>query len=177
MKRRRRTPRPSRKRAARADKRSRVVIAAIDPGTRIVGYCFLAPRGLRLETVAVGTIEAKGSSRPARLREIHDRIQELFERHRPDQVVVERAYVGRNAQSAIILGEARGIALLCAARAGAEVHEYTAPEAKRAVTLNGLSSKSGVQRAIQLLLGLASPLPPDASDAAALALLHAGRAR
>ena len=151
-----------------------MVIAAIDPGTQRTGYCFLSPAGPRIGTVELGVIEAKGKDRASRLCQIHDALQALFERHRPTEVVVERAYVGRNAQSALALGEARGVVLVCAARIAARIFEYTAPEAKRAVTLNGQSSKAGVQRVIQLLLGLKEPAPFDASDAAALAILHAG---
>lgn len=154
-----------------------MVIAAVDPGTRRTGYCLLAAKGSRLEAVEIGTVTTRGKTRSARLREVHDRLQRIFERHRPTDVVVERAYVGRNPQSAIVLGEARGMALLCAERIGARVFEYTAPEAKRAVTFNGQSSKAGVQRSIQLLLGLKGPPPPDAADAAALAILHTARIR
>ncbi len=154
-----------------------MVIAAVDPGTRRTGYCLLAPKGRGFEAIELGAVTTRGRTRPARLREIHDRLEELFGRHRPTEVVVERAYVGRNPQSAIVLGEARGMALLCAERVGARVFEYTAPEAKRAVTFSGASSKAGVQRSIQLILGLDAPLLPDAADAAALALLHATRTR
>lgn len=150
-----------------------MVIAAVDPGTERVGYC-LVLRGSRFQALALGTIVAKGT-RAARLRIVHDRLSEIFGRHRPTEVVVERAYVGRNAQSAIALGEARGVALVCADRVGAKVFEYTAPEAKRAVAFAGAASKADVQRSIQLLLGLKEPPAPDAADAAALAILHAGR--
>lgn len=151
------------------------MIAAIDPGSHRVGYCFVIPRGSRAETVDVGTITARSKTRWGRLREIFDALAALFDRHRPREVVVERAYVGRNAQSAIVLGEARGLALVCADRIGASVFEYTAPEAKRALTMNGQSGKAAVQRVVQLLLGLSRPLPPDAADAAALAWLHVSR--
>jgi crossover junction endodeoxyribonuclease RuvC len=151
------------------------MIAAVDPGTRHCGYCFLAARGTRLEAVEIGAVDTKSKTRAGRLREVFETLTELFDRHRPTDVVVERAFVGKNAQSAIVLGEARGLALVCADRIGARVHEYTAPEAKRAVTMNGLAGKDGVRRAIMLLLGLKEPVALDASDAAALAILHASR--
>jgi crossover junction endodeoxyribonuclease RuvC len=163
----------SRKRRRRVDRKIRMVIAAVDPGTHKCGYCLLAPEGTRLRLVEMGTIEAGGGTRAARLLEVHDRLAELFARHRPSEVVVERAYVGRNPQTAIVLGEARGLALLCAQRVGARVVEITAPEAKRAMTLNGMSGKDAVQRTVQLLLGLKTPPPPDTADAVALALTHA----
>ena len=123
----------------------------------------------------MGTINAGSGARSARLLLVHDRLAELFAKHRPTEVVVERAYVGRNPQTAIVLGEARGLAMLCAERVGAKIFEITAPEAKRAMTLNGMSGKDAVQRTVQLLLGLTSPPPPDTADAVALALTHALR--
>jgi crossover junction endodeoxyribonuclease RuvC len=90
-------------------------------------------------------------------------------------VTIERAFVGRNPQSALALGLARGVAMVCAARAGAEVAEVTPGEAKRAVAAGGGAAKDRVQRMVQLLLGLATPPAPDAADAAALALCGAGR--
>lgn len=150
-------------------------IAAIDPGTRVVGYCVLEWRKRRLRVVDLGAVRPK--SRPAhrRLAEIQAALERLFARHRPEHVAVERAFVGRNAASALRLAEGRGVALAAAARAGAEVFEYAASETKRAVTSNGRAVKSDVQRSIQLLLGLTAPPAPDAADAAALALCHAAR--
>lgn len=150
------------------------VIAAIDPGTRRVGYCVLPGGGRAPE---MGVIVAKAGGLPERLRQIQDALDGIFRRHRPAEVALERAYVGRNAASALALAGARALAMACAARAGARVFEYAAVEAKRAVTGWGGGGKEGVRRAIQLLLGLADPPPEDAADAAALALCHAGRAR
>lgn len=148
------------------------VIAAIDPGTKKVGYCVLDAKGRAME---MGVIEPKVKDLPGRLRWILDELDRLFARVRPSEVAVETPYVGRNASSALTLAGGRALAMVSAARIGAKVYEYSAPEAKKAVTTNGLSSKSGVQRVIQLLLGLDEPPPADAADAAALALLHHGR--
>ena len=100
-------------------------------------------------------------------------LDRVLRKHRPAHVAVEKAYVGRNAAAALRLGEGRGVALAAAARAGAELFEYTASESKRAVTANGNAAKSAVQRAIQLILALQRPPRPDAADAAALAICHA----
>ena len=148
------------------------LIAAIDPGTRKLGYCILGAGGRAVE---VGVIAPPSKTLPERLRDIQDALDKLFARFRPVEVAVETPYVGRNAASALTLAGGRALAMASAARVGAKVFEYTAPEAKKAVTANGLSSKAGVQRVIQLLLGLDAPPPPDAADAVALALLHAGR--
>ena len=150
------------------------LIAAIDPGTRKVGFCFVNAAGRAVE---LGVIEPKGRDLSARLLQIQDGIDRLFARHKPAEVAVETPYVGRNAGSALVLAAGRALALTSAARVGAKVFEYTAPEAKRAVTGTGAAGKSSVQRMVQLLLGLGSLPPPDAADAAALALLHHGRRR
>ena len=150
------------------------VIAAIDPGTRKLGFCIVDGAGRAIE---MGVISPAGKSLPERLLQIQDGIDRLFARHRPSEVAVETPYVGRNAASALTLAAGRALALTSAARVGAKVFEYTAPEAKRAVTGSGASGKSSVQRVIQLLLGLASLPSPDAADAAALAICHQGRRR
>jgi len=150
------------------------IVAAIDPGTRKVGFCVVDGAGRAIE---MGVIATRGKSLPERLLQIQDAIDKLFARHRPVEVAVETPYVGRNAASALTLAAGRALALTSAARVGAKVFEYTAPEAKRAVTGSGAAGKSSVQRVIQLLLGLASPPPPDAADAAALAICHQGRRR
>lgn len=150
------------------------VVAAIDPGTRKVGFCVVDAAGRAVE---MGVIATRGKSLPERLLQIQDGIDKLFARHRPVEVAVETPFVGRNAASALTLAAGRALALTSAARVGAKVFEYTAPEAKRAVTGSGAAGKSSVQRVIQLLLGLASPPPPDAADAAALAICHQGRRR
>jgi crossover junction endodeoxyribonuclease RuvC len=148
------------------------VIAAIDPGTRKLGFCIVDGAGRAIE---MGVIAPAGKSLPERLLQIQDGIDRLFARHRPSEVAVETPYVGRNAASALTLAAGRALALTSAARVGAKVFEYTAPEAKRAVTGSGASGKSSVQRVIQLLLGLASLPSSDAADAAALAICHQGR--
>jgi len=150
------------------------VVAAIDPGTRKVGYCIVNGAGLAVE---LGVIAPRSRGLPERLLEIQDGLDRLFARFRPSEVAVETPYVGRNAASALTLAGGRALAMTSAARIGAKVFEYTAPEAKRAVTGTGAAGKSSVQRMIQLLLGLAALPPPDAADAAALALCHQGRRR
>ncbi|MBI2933418.1 MAG: crossover junction endodeoxyribonuclease RuvC [Planctomycetes bacterium] len=150
-------------------------IAGIDPGTRVVGYCVLEARGPRLSALEIGTIRARGRSMPERLHDIGRRLDEVFGRLRPGVVAIERAYVGRNPASALALGLARGVAMVCATRFGARVTEVAPSEAKKAVAAGGGASKGRVQRMVQLLLGLAAPLSPDAADAVALALCQAGR--
>ncbi|MHC4605465.1 MAG: crossover junction endodeoxyribonuclease RuvC [Planctomycetota bacterium] len=150
-------------------------IIAIDPGTLKVGYCVLDCRNRRFRSVAMDTIRPRSKEIHKRLKEIEAALDRLFRRHRPAHIVLERAYVGRNANAALRLGEGRGVALAAAGRTRAEVFEYTAMEAKRAVTATGRAAKSAVQRSVQLLLGLKKPPEQDASDACALAICHASK--
>ena len=81
----------------------------------------------------------------------------------------------RNSKSALTLGHARGVILLCVARAGSEVFEYSPAEIKRAATGNGSSGKNTVQRMVKMLLSHRQELELDASDALAAAICHAQR--
>lgn len=110
---------------------------------------------------------------PVRLGQIQARIVEILESIRPTVVVVERAFASRNVQSALRIGEGRGIALACAAAFGAEVIEMPPAVAKKAIVGHGAADKSQVARMVAAILGLRDlPGPADATDALALALAH-----
>ncbi len=153
------------------------IVVGIDPGTRIMGYGALvvAPRGPRL--VAAGVFRTPRSADPAqRLGHLSEELERLFERTRPDVVVVEGAFAARNARSALRLGEARGVALAWASRAGARVSEIAPAAAKKAVLGQGAGSKEQVARMVAIHLGLEElPGPLDLTDALALALAEVRR--
>lgn len=155
------------------------VVLGIDPGTRVVGYGAIAEaaRGPRL--FAAGVLRApKDVDVPARLAWLRGELDALLDKLLPDVVVVEMAFASRNLQSALRIGEGRGVCLACAAGTGAEVVQYAPAVAKKALVGNGGADKSQVARMVQIELGLAvSDLPLDASDALALALAHVRRAR
>lgn len=150
------------------------VVLGIDPGTRIVGFGAVeahrdGPRLLDAGSIRAGTL----ASVPERLAEIQARIVELLERIRPDVVVVERAFAARNVQSALRIGEGRGVALACAAAFGAEVVELAPAVAKKALVGHGAADKSQVARMVAAVLRLREPPDSeDATDALALALSH-----
>ena len=152
------------------------VVLGVDPGTRVVGYgsLVLAPDGPRL--LAAGALRANARAPVAeRLHTIRSGLEAELERCRPDVVVVERAFSARNVQSALRLGEARGVILACAVAAGARVAELTASEAKKAVLGHGGGSKLQVAYMVALRLGIEVPTTLDVTDALALALAHAKR--
>lgn len=151
---------------------SAVKVLAIDPGTRRTGYAVLESPG-RLSEYGVLTI--RGKNLPSRLLEIHRSVERLFRKHRPRHMAIERPFVGRNGASAMTLASARAVCLLAAAAARAEVFDYAPTQVKKAVSMNGLSSKATLQRIVQLLFGLREPPPADAADAVALGLCHLHR--
>ncbi|HTF90000.1 MAG TPA: crossover junction endodeoxyribonuclease RuvC [Planctomycetota bacterium] len=158
---------------ATAQGASATVILGIDPGTRIVGWgaIVLTPRGPRL--VAAGVIRAGTGDLPQRLGLIRRELDRLIELHRPTVVAVEEAFAHKNMQSALRIGEARGVVLSCASAVGVAVHQYPPAAAKKALVGNGAAHKTQVAAMVARRLELAeAPEPLDASDALALALTH-----
>lgn len=152
-----------------------LIIIGIDPGTRITGYGIIEVHGTNYRTVDYGCIRPPPTLKLSdRYLILFDAIEVLLKKHSPHALAVETQYVGKNAQSAIKLGMARGAAIIAAKRQGLSVFEYAPTKAKQAVVGNGRASKEQVQGMMKLLLRLAElPTPEDAADALALALCHA----
>ena len=153
-------------------------VMGIDPGTRVVGYGVLDHEGNRFRTVTFGAIRADTKQpRPLRYLQIFEGLAAVIEEHAPQQIAIERIFSGKNPQSAIQIGEGRGLALLAAGRADIPVSEYAATVVKKAVVGTGAGSKGQVQELVRVLLGLdKAPTPRDASDALAIAICHCNRA-
>jgi crossover junction endodeoxyribonuclease RuvC len=114
---------------------------------------------------------------PQRLAALAAELRDLIAEVQPDAVVVERVFFQTNVRTAMSVGQASGLALAAAARAGCDVVEYTANEVKQAVAGNGAAPKDQMQRMVQRLLKLPEPpRPPDTADALALAICHLTRA-
>jgi len=152
-------------------------VLGIDPGSRVTGWGVVEARGPGLCHVASGTI-ALGSrdALAARLARLHAECLRLLGRWTPGAVAVERAFVARNVQSALRLGEARGAVLAAVAAAGTALHEYTPAEVKLATAGHGGADKSAVRRGVSMRLAVEPGLSLDAADALALALCHLDRA-
>jgi crossover junction endodeoxyribonuclease RuvC len=155
------------------------VILGIDPGTTGMGYAFLVAAPERALLLECGVVDVRASTTAAeRLLAISKALDELIRRHRPFVLAVERLYFNKNVQTAMRVSEARGVALLCGARAGLEIAEYTPQEVKISVTGNGRGDKRAVQRMLPLLVAIDAPITQDnVADAVAIALTHAQRAR
>lgn len=151
-----------------------MITLGVDPGTALLGYGFVEDQPEPV-ALAYGVIETKPDRpMPERLSRIFDELSQLVHVYRPDVLAVEQLFFARNATTAIAVGQARGVVLLAAARAGVPVVEYKPAEVKQAVVGYGKAEKHQVQEMIRLLLRLdAVPQPDDAADALAIALCHA----
>lgn len=155
----------------------RPVILGIDPGTTGMGYAFLKSVGERATILECGVVDVRASgSNAERLLAIAEGLDDLIRRHHPATLAVERLYFNKNVRTAMAVSEARGVALLCAARARLEIAEYTPQEVKLSVTGDGRADKRAVQLMLSHLVDLAAPITQDnVADAVAIALTHAQR--
>ena len=145
----------------------------IDPGTRVTGWGVVESAGPLLRHLASGTVVLSGtSSLPERLARLHAECLQLIDTWAPSVVVLERAFVARNVQSAFRIGEVRGAVLAAIAAAGVAFEEYAPASVKLAAVGHGSADKDAVGRGVTLRLGLARRPSADAADALALALCH-----
>ena len=153
----------------------------IDPGVSRCGYGAVAAEGSRLSALAYGVIRTPpGDPLPDRLAALRRAGGRWWPSLRPAAVAVERVFFQTNVRTAMSVGQASGLALAVAARAGMPVCQYTPNEVKQAVAGYGAAGKAQVQAMVTRLLNLSEvPKPPDAADALALAICHlsAGRFR
>lgn len=154
-------------------------ILGIDPGSRVTGWGLLDSSGWDVSLLAHGALRlADEGELPPRLVALAAGLRDVLAEHRPEAVAVERVFAAKNARSALVLGHARGVALLVAAEAGLPVAEYTPMQVKSSVTGYGGADKKQVQAVLATQLKLRElPRPLDASDAIAIALCHAATAR
>jgi crossover junction endodeoxyribonuclease RuvC len=149
------------------------IILGIDPGSVVTGWGIVHAAGHSLNHVACGTIATVGvQAQGARLSRIYRGIEQIILRYRPDGVSLEKVFFARNAQSALKLGQARGVALLAAAEKELDVYEYSSNEIKSAVVGYGHASKAQVQRMVASLLHVSGKIAADAADALAAAICH-----
>ncbi|HLA16692.1 MAG TPA: crossover junction endodeoxyribonuclease RuvC, partial [Candidatus Limnocylindrales bacterium] len=148
------------------------IVLGIDPGTAATGYGVIERSNGTLRAVDHGCLDTPPSlAMPQRLRAIHAFVADLIETHDPTVLAVERLYFSRNAQTALAVGQARGVVLLAAAQREVPVIEATPNEVKRAVAGYGAAEKGQVARMVQIVAGMADvPEPDDAADALAIAI-------
>ena len=149
-------------------------VFGIDPGSARTGYGCVETDGTRHRLIVCGAVTSPArAALPERLQRIHDGLGRLLAQHRPDCVAIENLFHAKNVKSALVLGHARGVAVLAAVEAGVPIVEYTPAEVKLAVTGYGRAEKVQLQRMVMLLLGVERTPSQDAADAIALAICHA----
>ena len=151
-----------------------MIILGLDPGLGTTGWGLIEADGNRLRHIANGQLKTDTSAAlPRRLAHLADQLEALLTDRRPDAAAVEEVFVNKNPQSTLKLGQARGVAIMLAARAGIEVGEYAARLVKKAVVGVGNAEKAQVHAMVARLLPGAAIAGPDAADALAVAITHA----
>jgi len=155
-------------------------LLGIDPGSRRLGWGIVDAEGSRMQHVAHGVIAPPASlALPVRLAAIFEELEELIARWRPTASAIEQVFSARGPRSALILGHARGAALIALQRGGLEIGEYAPAEIKLSVAGHGRASKQQLAAMVARLLGVdLAGVADDATDALAIAICHAhGRHR
>lgn len=150
-------------------------ILGIDPGTGRMGFGVIeVARGNRPVMIDGGVIETPAHTPvPERLEDIFANLTEIIEQTHPDEMSIEKLFFSKNITTAISVAEARGVALLCAQRAGLAIYEYTPNQIKQTLTGYGNAEKKQMQEMVRRELSLDKvPQPDDAADALAAALTH-----
>ncbi|KAF0151121.1 MAG: crossover junction endodeoxyribonuclease ruvc [Ignavibacteria bacterium] len=150
-------------------------IIGIDPGTLFTGYGIIEFEKNELKYVASGVIKIPPSKQQAlRLQKIYDEINLVIKKYKPKEFALETAFYGKNVQSALKIGYARGVSMLVAVHNGLDVKEYAPREIKKSVVGNGAASKEQVQFMIKKLVSIRkSKIKFDETDALAVAVCHA----
>ncbi|MCF7860041.1 crossover junction endodeoxyribonuclease RuvC [Patescibacteria group bacterium] len=151
------------------------IILGIDPGIADTGYGFVRVDGSRLECLAYGSIKTSAKEElPVRLQILHKELSALIKKYKPEKAAVEQLFFNKNVRTALIVGQARGVALLTISLAKLPIIDFTPGQVKQAVSAYGQASKLQVQKMVKLILNLKElPQPDDAADALAVAICGA----
>ncbi len=151
-------------------------IIGIDPGTRFTGVGIIDRTGNQLKYVHSETIATnKEKKLEDKLHAIFTRLSEIISEHNPQTAAVERIFHSVNPRSSLLLGHARGVALLTVRLFDLDIEEYAPNEVKSAVVGVGRASKEQVCAMVRILLNMNRDrkIKEDESDALAAAICHA----
>ena len=158
-----------------------LLVLGIDPGLADTGYGAVRRLNGRLMMVSCGTLKTPANlSEPKRLAILASQLRALIAELHPQAAAFEELFFSKNVRTAMAVGQARGVALLCAVETGADVHEYTPNQVKLSVTGYGAATKGQMLKMVQSLLSTRElPRSDDAIDALAIAICHhhSGRLR
>ena len=151
-----------------------LIVLGIDPGYALMGWGVVEAEGSRMKLINYGCIETKaGVPMQNRLRTLQLGVRDLLNIYKPDDVAFEELFFARNVTTALMVGAARGAAIIAAAEYTNNLYEYTPMQIKQAITGYGKADKKQIQQMVKLLLKLDDiPKPDDAADAIACAITH-----
>jgi crossover junction endodeoxyribonuclease RuvC len=153
-------------------------VFGIDPGSTVTGYGVVEHHRGRFRLLGAGCVRTRPSTPMAqRLSAIHECLATALAEHTPDEVAIEAIFRHKSSESALRLGQARGVALLAAAHAGFEPFEYNPSTIKRSVGASGRADKHQIAKVVTMLLGHEVDGPADITDAIAIAITHCQHAR
>lgn len=147
-------------------------VIGIDPGSRSTGYGVIEVGGRNLIYLASGCIRTESGTFADRLAEIYRGVTELIADHEPHLMAIEEVFLARNPDSALKLGQARGVAIAAGVAHGLPVREYAARKVKQGVVGTGRATKQQVQHMVRVILSLPGEPQADAADALAIAICH-----
>ncbi|NLD19256.1 MAG: crossover junction endodeoxyribonuclease RuvC [Clostridiales bacterium] len=149
-------------------------ILGIDPGYAILGYGVIEKVGNKFKACSYGAITTEATMpMTERLECLYDSLREVIEEERPDVAAIEQLFFNTNAKTAILVGQARGVAVLACVKGGLEIQEYTPLQIKQALVGYGRADKNQVQQMVKMMLNLKDvPKPDDTADALAAAICH-----
>ena len=150
------------------------IILGIDPGTIVMGYGIIQQKGKTLEIIRMGVLKlGKLDNQALKLKKIFERMLEIVEEYKPDEMAIEAPFYGKNVQSMLKLGRAQGVAMAAALYRDIPIFEYAPRTIKQTITGNGSASKEQVSKMLQAMLRFGEmPKYFDATDALAAAVCH-----
>jgi len=151
-----------------------MIILGIDPGFAITGYGIVKYEGNKFCVLDYGAVTTSSKMElPKRLLHLHDTLEELINKYKPDAIAIEELFFNKNIKTALTVGHGRGVAVLAAAESGVDVFEYTPLQVKQSVVGYGRAEKAQVQQMVKIILNLPKiPKPDDVADALAISICH-----
>ncbi|WP_312092662.1 crossover junction endodeoxyribonuclease RuvC [Aminipila sp.] len=149
-------------------------ILGIDPGYAILGYGIVEMKGNHFQVCGYGAVMTEASmDMTDRLKCLYSSLTEIIAEYEPEVASIEELFFNTNTKTAIMVGQARGVAILACANSGMEIAEYTPLQIKQALVGNGRAEKKQVQYMVKTILNLKDiPKPDDTADALAAAICH-----
>ncbi|SHI51076.1 Holliday junction endonuclease RuvC [Geosporobacter subterraneus DSM 17957] len=152
-----------------------MIIIGIDPGIAIVGFGIVEYKGNHFRVISHGAITTDASeSLPNRLEIIYTSLASLMEKYQPSAMAIEELFFNKNTKTALLVAQARGVAILAASLQNINIYEYTPLQVKQGVVGYGRADKKQMQTMVKTILNLEKiPKPDDVADALAVAVCHA----